>query len=275
MSCDIENRRIPSRPSISVRSLLVLACILVNCLGTRTVGAESLVASSNASMHDVLREMDELKQELGYLRQRDVERQAWQDSVIQRLPTLDNVSLGGGHWADSTCESPADPSCDGCSCKCCGKFGSCLCPLDEAPCLPCPRVSTLRPHYNVHIFGALVGDMLFNEARPVSPGTPFFLFPDSPVGFDEHTVDIHARSSFLAAAFTGPQMGNFQAGGLASALFYNDFVLAERYGFLPMQFWGDLKNSNWRFEAGLQFDVFNPGIPNMLVFSALGASGNA
>ncbi len=31
----------------------------------------------------------------------------------------------------------------------------------------------------------------------------------------------------------------------------------------------------WRFAAGLQFDVFSPGIPTVLPFSALAASGNA
>ena len=36
-----------------------------------------------------------------------------------------------------------------------------------------------------------------------------------------------------------------------------------------------MKNENWRFAAGLQFDVFSPGIPTVLPFSALAASGNA
>jgi hypothetical protein len=42
-----------------------------------------------------------------------------------------------------------------------------------------------------------------------------------------------------------------------------------------MQAWGDLKNENWRFAAGYQFDVFNPISPNILPFSVLCGSGNA
>ncbi len=38
---------------------------------------------------------------------------------------------------------------------------------------------------------------------------------------------------------------------------------------------GELKNEDWRFAAGMQFDVFNPGLPTVLPFSALSASGNS
>ena len=44
---------------------------------------------------------------------------------------------------------------------------------------------------------------------------------------------------------------------------------------VPAQIWGDLKNEDWRISAGLQFDVFNPGAPTMLAFSALAGSGNS
>ena len=53
------------------------------------------------------------------------------------------------------------------------------------------------------------------------------------------------------------------------ASFYNDNAFADAYGFLPMQAWGDLKNEDWRFAAGLQFDVFNPNVPTNLPFSIL------
>ena len=51
-------------------------------------------------------------------------------------------------------------------------------------------------------------------------------------------------------------------------------MIADRYGVLPLQAFGELKNEDWRFAAGLQFDVFSPGIPTVLPFSALAASGN-
>ena len=113
------------------------------------------------------------------------------------------------------------------------------------------------------------------EARTISPGTPFFLTSAPVVDNDQNIVSIHARQSTLAAAFTGPQFGGFQSGGTFITMFFNDSVIADQYGILPLQAFGELRNEDWRFAAGLQFDVFSPGIPTVLPFSALGASGNA
>ena len=136
-------------------------------------------------------------------------------------------------------------------------------------------MSTARPYFNVNIFGALKLDMLFNGARPISPGTPFFLTPGPLPGFDQDTVSIHARQSTLGAAFAGPEFGGLQSGGQVIVMFFNDNVIADQYGLLPLQAWGELRNEDWRFAAGLQFDVFAPGIPTVLPFSALAATGNA
>ncbi len=162
-----------------------------------------------------------------------------------------------------------------CACNCnCGCY-SCQMPLSPAPCIDCPRVSTLRPFNNLLIFGAMKLDMIFSEPRPFSPGTPFFLSSGSIAGLDQNIVSIHGRQSTLAAAFIGPQFGGLQSGGTIITLFFNDSVIADRYGILPLQAFGELKNEDWRFAAGLQFDVFSPGIPTVLPFSALAASGNA
>jgi hypothetical protein len=170
------------------------------------------------------------------------------------------------------CTSSTCHSCNQCDSKC---ILGCRCPQKEAPCIDCPRVSTASPFFNVNVFGALKLDMLFNRARPVSPGVPFFLTPQSRRGLDTRTVDIHARQTTLGAVFTGPKIGDFQAGGLVTAMFFNSNVLADQYGFLPLQGYGELKNEDWRFAAGLQFDVFSPGLPTVLPFSALAGSGNA
>ena len=180
----------------------------------------------------------------------------------------DAYETPGSECYNSRCGSC---SCSGCSCCNCYP---CQCPPPEAPCIDCPRVSTLNPYFNVSIFGALKLDMLFSTRRPVSAGTPFFLPPDSPFGFDQNTFDLHARQSTLGAAFTGPEIGEFRSSGLLMAMFYNDAILVDQYGFLPLQAYGELANEDWRFAAGLQFDVFAPGIPTVLPFSSLGASGN-
>ena len=192
------------------------------------------------------------------------------DGEVPACDACDSPSCG---CPTSGCSgSGCSSSSRGCNC-CCGCY-PCLCPLPPAPCIECPHVSTLNPYFNVNIFGALKLDMIFNTARPLAAGTPFFLLPDSIAGLDQTTVDIHARQSMLGAAFTGPQIGSFQSGGLLTALFYNDAVIVDRYGLLPLQAYGELRNQDWRFAAGLQFDIFAPGLPTVLPFSALAASGN-
>lgn len=168
--------------------------------------------------------------------------------------------------------------CDSCGSSCSGCFGgchSCGCAIQPAPCVDCPRVTTLNPYFNINLFGALKLDMLFSQKRNLSPGTPFFLLPDAGSGFNERTVSLHARQSTLGAAFAGPKFGGLQSGGMFIAMLYNDAVIVDQYGFLPLQGYGELKNDRWRFAAGLQFDVFSPGLPTVLPFSALAASGNA
>src|SRR5262245_13377956 len=129
-----------------------------------------------------------------------------------------------------------DGCCPWCHCA------PCECPQQPAPCQPCPHVSTLLPYWNVNIFGALQGHMLYNTARPVAPGIPFFLAPGSQQ--PENTLDIFARSSSIGALFTGPEFGGLQAGGLVLFYFYNDALIVDRYGLLPVQAWGDLKNED-------------------------------
>jgi hypothetical protein len=122
--------------------------------------------------------------------------------------------------------------------------------------------------------GAIVADFLYNEARAIAPGTPFFLVPGS-VRFAEDTFDAHARQTSLFALVSGPKICGLDSGGLVAICLYNDALIVDRYGILPFQAWAHLKNDEWRFAAGLQFDVFNPLVPNMLPFSLLVASGNS
>ena len=57
-------------------------------------------------------------------------------------------------------------------------------------------------------------------------------------------------------------------------MFFDASVLADQNGFLLQQSYGELFNDHWRFAAGLQFDVFAPGLPTVLPFSYLGGSGS-
>src|SRR5437762_1182975 len=57
--------------------------------------------------------------------------------------------------------NPPTP-CDDCPCCHCAP---CECPQTPAPCQPCPHISTVSPYWNLNIFGALQGNMLFSTAR--------------------------------------------------------------------------------------------------------------
>lgn len=135
-------------------------------------------------------------------------------------------------------------------------------------------VMTLDERVNVIVGGAVVADFVFATARPISTGTPFLLGPDSPNDFEQDTFDAHARQSSLFALVSGPPVGDFQTSALFLANFYDVSVVADQYGFLPLEAWADLKNEDWRFAAGLQFDIFNPQVPTVLPFSLLVGSGN-
>jgi hypothetical protein len=138
--------------------------------------------------------------------------------------------------------------------------------------LPCPRINLINPCWQMLVTGNITLDMLFNSSRPVAPGTPFFLSPRGP--FDDDTFDAHARQTSLIFALRGPEMGAFESGGLIWLTLYNDNITLDRYGILPVQAYGELKNETWRFAAGLQMDIFAPLLPTVLPFSFLAASGN-
>jgi hypothetical protein len=123
--------------------------------------------------------------------------------------------------------------------------------------------------------GAITADFYYNHARPVASGIPFFLSPRSPFGFRQDSFDANARQTTLFGLMTGPKFGDFETGGLVVFCLFNDALVVDRYGVLPIQAYGQLKNDDWRFAAGLQFNVFNPINPTMLTFSFLGGSGNA
>jgi hypothetical protein len=136
-------------------------------------------------------------------------------------------------------------------------------------------VTTADEKIKLVIGGSLTADAYFNRARPVAPGIPFFLTPASPFGFNQNTFDANARQTTLFALVSGPKVGSFESGGLVAVCLFNDALVVDRYGILPIQAFAQLKNDDWRFAAGQQFNVFNPLNPGMLTFSFLGGSGNA
>jgi hypothetical protein len=135
-------------------------------------------------------------------------------------------------------------------------------------------VTTASEDVKLVLGGAITADFFFHEARPVSAGIPFFLTPASPLGFGQETFDATARQTTFFAMISLPEVCDFEAGGFVLVSLFNDALIVDRYGLLPIQAYGQLKNDCWRFAAGLQNDIFNPLNPTVLPFSFLGASGN-
>jgi hypothetical protein len=99
--------------------------------------------------------------------------------------------------------------------------------------------------------GAISADFYFNQARPIAPGIPFFLGVPSPFGFRQNNFDANARATTLFALVSGPKIGDFESGGLVAVCLFNDALVVDRYGILPIEAYAQLKNDDWRFAAGL------------------------
>jgi hypothetical protein len=188
--------------------------------------------------------------------------------VMEDPPMPPAPAPGDGDAAACPAAAEGAPMvCPQCACT------MCECPETAKDCELCPRVNNLNPAWSVYVGGAINLDMLYNSSRPVAPGTPFFLAPQG--RFEEDTFDAHARSTTLYLAAKGPQIFEMESGGLVAVALYNDSITVDRYGILPYQAFGDLKNEDWRIAGGLQVDIFAPLLPNVLPFSYMVASGNA
>jgi hypothetical protein len=130
-------------------------------------------------------------------------------------------------------------------------------------------VSLLNGDSNLTISGDFNFMSMYSDRRPFVPGSPLYLLPLSPQG----TTDFNGRQSRLNFAFTGPKIADWQVGALAVFGFQNSLT-AEGYGFGPYVAYGEVKNEDWRFAAGLQYDVINPRDPRTIPNTLLGDSGN-
>jgi hypothetical protein len=136
-------------------------------------------------------------------------------------------------------------------------------------------ITTGDPDFKVVFGGVITTDFIYSSRREVAPGTPFFLVPGPIGGFRQQTFDANARPTTLFAYVSGPEICGLQSSAVIAACFYSSSLIQDLYGLLPIQAYVQLKNDDWRFAAGLQFDVFNPLNPTVLPFSYLAGSGNA
>ena len=142
------------------------------------------------------------------------------------------------------------------------------------PNVPAPQqdLSWTKGDFKITLFGAVRLDAYYDSGRTQGPGMPAFLVPKFAGGFSQQTIAMNARNSMVGLLFTGPDIGKFHSGGKIQAVFVdNTNVFADRNGFMLTQAYGELFNDKWRFAAGLQLDVFAPGLPTLLPFTIDGS----
>jgi hypothetical protein len=152
-----------------------------------------------------------------------------------------------------------------------------LCPQQYATIAPGEglTVALLNSANRLKLNAGLDTLMVASTKRHFPAGMPLFLVTDSPFGRETNSFDVHARQSYLGASFSGPDLGRFKTGAQILTFFQNHDLTADDYGLLVYYAYGELKNDDWRFAAGLQQDVFNPVSPTVVYLSQLYGSGNA
>ncbi len=150
------------------------------------------------------------------------------------------------------------------------------CPQGDASAGPAESITVAlaNPANRLKVHAGLDTLMVASTKRPFPSGIPLLLLPDSPFGLDTNSFDLHARQSYVGALFSGPDLGEFQTGAQILAFLQNDNLSNDEYGLLVYYAYGELKNSDWRFAAGLQEDVFNPVSPTVVYLTKMYASGN-
>lgn len=135
-------------------------------------------------------------------------------------------------------------------------------------------VSMLNGTSQLKLFGQFSTIGVVSTDRPFSAGLPLLMLPPSAFGFNTNTFDLHARQTSFGASFTGAEVNGFRPGATFLGFIQNDSLTSDSYGFLPFNAFGELKNEDWRFAAGLQSDVFNPAKPTIISLGSLFGSGN-
>jgi hypothetical protein len=150
------------------------------------------------------------------------------------------------------------------------------CPEEQVPAKPGEGISValLNPANRLKLTAGLDTLAVFSTKRTFPSGIPLFLLPDSPFGLDTNSFDVHARQSYVGAMFSGPELGSFHTGAQLLTFVQNHDLSADDYGLLVYYAFGELKNDDWRFAAGLQQDVFNPMSPTIVYLTKMYASGN-
>ncbi len=113
-------------------------------------------------------------------------------------------------------------------------------------------VTTAGGDVKLIIGGAVVADLLYNEKRPIAPGTPFLLSPGSAAGFSQNTFDANARQTNLFLKAIGPKLcDEWETSATVAVNLYDNSIIADQYGLLPILAYGEIRNKDSALQRGL------------------------
>ncbi|MDA9856551.1 hypothetical protein N9D23_00395 [Rubripirellula sp.] len=142
----------------------------------------------------------------------------------------------------------------------------------EAPCVDCPRITTLNPYFNLRAFGALTGEVVISPSRPLIPSGIVLITTN--LGQETPVTEVHAKSSSAGLAFNGPEIDGYKTGGLFFSYLYGELFTDDMYGVYVARAFAEIKNSKMRVAFGLNGDVINLRAPNKIHFNRVNKTGN-
>jgi len=242
-------------PAVRATLLATMALLL---LGDAQAQTQPPVAAPAVSNLELLRRLEAAEAELRYLRTRDAAHEAWQESIIRRLPDPDSSFSPASYYRDSA--FGGCPTClDGNGCHC---ESPPPCPGAPDYCDDCLEgLSWNKGGWRIVPFGRLRGEVIYSSAPYTNDAIIAFLNPNNP-GVDEDATSVHAKQSQLNFAITGPGFDGWDVGGLFVMNFMGAQPLRNFSGVNVVMAYGEIKNERWRYAFGRMLDLFGPIHPN-------------
>ena len=257
---------------------IVFSCVLA--VTSSSEASEPTIAEVLNRLEQTERELAETRSELDALQQRDVQRQQFEKEVLWRLPAAeenDRFIAASSEWSVHSGQ-PMPPAELEAQLEQLGQsvqqLGEGMEQLKEGTeeLGKALRITTLDENIKIGVFGWVRGELVMSDERPLLPGAPFFLSPDS--GLDQNTVDVHGKSSGIGAGIEGPCICGYESGGLILIYFFGDTVLNNSSGVFLAQAFGELKNDYERIAFGVQADIFCPRNPTVVNWAMFNNAGN-
>jgi hypothetical protein len=233
-------------------------------------------AGQPVSVEELARQLEQTQQQLqqtqrqlDYLRQRDQQRETWEQSVVKRLPPVDPgyQPAGFGSLFEAT-EAAGGSEC----------YPKC----DKPVCQGMPHLCGLclekfswnkNGGWKIVPFGMLRGEAIYAGQATTADAVIFFLNPTQP-GIGDDSFTVHGKTSMLNFDITGPSIGSFQTGGMIVMNFLGPQPLRNTSGPNLLAAYGEVKNDCTRFAFGRMPDLFGPIAPNTVNMGQQRGAGN-